>query len=168
MQSLLVILTLIVAAALFMSWVASRPRGNQLRSFANIGEGFQPANKTYLSDAVIATRHLVGKIGSSAAHVALCGVGDIPLGMITDEAPAIGDGVNVNLFGLEKECALGVASAEILEGAFIVPAASGKLRTLPVAAGTYYIIGRALKTAAADNDDVEFVPCFPIQRVVAG
>jgi hypothetical protein len=168
MISFLVLVTILAAAALLVSWVAARPHGAQLRALANIAEGFQPARLTYRADAVIATRNLVGKIGSDAAHVAVCGDADIPLGMITDQAPAIDDGVSVTLFGPNNECCLGIASAQILAGAFVVPAANGKLRTLPAAAGTYWIVGRALKTAAADNDDVEFIPCFPIQRVVSG
>lgn len=164
---LIPILTLIaLCGLLFTSWVASRPRGRQLAPLANIGEGAQPAVKTYLTDAAITTRYLLGKVGTDSAHVAVCGATDIPLGVIADEAPAAEEGVAVQLFGMHESCAMAVASAAIAADAFIVAAASGKVRTLPGTTGTYFIIGRALKAAAADGDIVEFVPCFPIQRVV--
>lgn len=166
MHTLLLIASLLVAVSLFASWIASRPRGAQFTPLANVAEGFQPAAKTYLADAAIATRHLLAKIGSDASHVALAGVGDIPLGFVTDEAAAAEDPVNVRLLGLHQEGAIGIASAAIAAGDLLVPAANGKLRTLPAAAGTYYITGRALKAAAADGDQVELVPCFPVQRVV--
>jgi len=60
-----------------------------------------------------------------------------------------------------------VASAAITAGDLVSGAANGKLRTLPTSAGTYYVLGRALNAASADGDSVEFVPSFPVQRVVA-
>lgn len=166
MNTLLILLSLIVAIGLFASWLASRPRGRQLTALANVASGFQPNRLTYLADAAIGTRYLLVKIGSDASHVALCGAADVPLGVATDEPAAAEEGVSVNLLGVQQECQIGIASAAIAAGAWIVPAADGKLRTLPAGAGTYHIIGRALKAAAADGDDVEFIPCFPTQRVV--
>ncbi len=145
---------------------AATTPGANMRALANIAEGFQPARLTYLADAVIATRNLIGKIGSDAAHVAVCGAADIPLGIITDQVPEIDDPVCVALFGPNSECLQGIASEQILAGSFLVPAADGKLRPLPEAPGTYYIVGRALNTVAADGADVEFIPCFPMQHVV--
>lgn len=167
MNTLLVLFLLVAMIGALCAIVASRPRGRQLTALGNVGEGFQPSRKTYLADAAIATRYLAVKIGSDANHVALAGVGDIPLGLATDEPPAAEDEVNVALFGVQCECMKGVASAAIAAGDMLVPAANGKLRTLPGAAGTYYIVGRAIKAAPNADDDVEFVPCFPTQRVVA-
>lgn len=167
LQTILILATLFVAALLLVGWTASRPRGRQFVPLGNVAEGFHPAVKTYFTDAAVATRYLLGKIGTDSSHVALAGVGDIPLGIISDEAAAAEDAVAVQLFGLHKEGALAVASAAIAAGAFIVAAADGKVRTLPATTGTYYIIGRALKAAAADGDPLEFTPCFPVQRVVA-
>lgn len=140
--------------------------GSTTLCLANIGEGQHEGNITKRSDAVIASRYLLAKIGSDANHVNLAGVGDIPLGVITDEAAAIEDIVNVALFGA-SECTLKVqAAAAIAQGDFVVAGAAGQIRTLPVAAGTYYIIGRALTAAAAQGDIVEIDPSVPIQRVV--
>ncbi|MDP2226992.1 MAG: DUF2190 family protein [Moraxellaceae bacterium] len=167
MNTLLTILMVSLAIFAFVAWVASRPRGRQLRPLANIGEGRWPGGKAYLTDAAVATRYLLGKIGTDASHIALAGTADIPLGVITDEASAAEESVHVEFFGAGFQTRLFVASAAIAAGDLLVSAANGKVRTLPVAAGTYHIIGRAIKAAAADGDQVEAVGSFPIQRVVA-
>lgn len=167
MNTALTIILSLAAILLLVSYVASRPRGEQLTPLANVGEGFIPSVKTYLADAVVATRYLIAKPGTDENHVGICGVNDIPKGIFTDEAEAAEDSVAVALFGMHKDGALGIASAAIAVDAFVVPAANGKLRTLPATTGTYYIIGRCTKAAGADGDKVEFVPCFPTQRVVA-
>lgn len=157
----------LVALAIFalVVWVASRPRGRQFTPLANVAEGFQPPAQSFLSDAAFGARYLLVKGGSDAAHVALTGVGDIPKGFILDTTAAAEEPVAVSKFGLHKEGAIGVASGAIAVEALLVPGANGTVRTLPVAAGSYYIIGRATK-AAADTDQVEYTPCFPILRVV--
>jgi hypothetical protein len=156
---------LIVAALALSAWAASRPRGHQLQGLVNVAEGFQPAIKTYLADAAIATRYLLVKKGSNAAHVAVAGVGDIPIGFATDTPEAAEDGVAVAKFGLLREGALGIASGAIAADDFLVPGAAGTVRKLPVTAGTYYIIGRATADAA-DTTQVEYTPTFPVQRIV--
>lgn len=134
---------------------------------ANIGVGQHNGNVTYKTDAAITTRYLLGKIGSDAAHVAVSDAADIPLGVITDEAAAAEDLVNLALFGSGEKTLKVVASAAIAAGAFVVGADGGKTRTLPAVAGTYYIVGRALNAAAADGDTVEIDPIPCVQRVVA-
>ena len=166
MNALLTIALLIVAVFALAAIIASRPRGQQLTPLCNVGEGFQPAFKTFYADAVFGSRYLLVKTGSDASHIALAGVGDIPKGFTTDVPDAIGDGVTVRLLGIQEFGAIGVASGAIGQDDLLVPGANGTVRTLPVAAGTYYIVGRALK-AAADTDTVEYVPTFPVQRVVA-
>lgn len=162
---LITVLSLFVAALALTSWAASRPRGTRLHPFGNVGEGFQPAKKTFLTDGQIATRNLVGKFGTDSAHVAVAGVSDLPIGLIADEAEAAEQGVAVHLFGLQERGLVGVASGAITAGDQLVAGAAGTLRKLPATTGTYYIVGRALKDAA-DTAPVEFVSCFPIQRVV--
>lgn len=165
MNTIIAILMVSLVVFAFAAWISSRPRGKQLRAFANVAEGRQPRAQTLLADGVLAVRNLVMKRGSDARHVAACGVGDIPLGVANDTVEAAEEGVTVRKFGLNDEGELGVASGAIAQDDFLVPGAAGTVRTLPAAAGTYYIIGRATK-AAADTDPVEYTPCFPIQRVV--
>lgn len=145
-------------------WLAKR---NPLTFLANVAEGTHENALTRLADAAITARFLLVKIGSDAAHVALAGVSDIPLGIATDEPAAAEDAVNVEVLGIGERTLLGVASAAIAAGDLLVPAANGKLRALPTSAGSYYVIGRALAAASADGDKVEFVPSFPVLRVVA-
>jgi hypothetical protein len=134
---------------------------------ANIAEGTHHGAISKLTDAAISTRYLLAAIGSDIAHIALAGVSDIPLGFITDEASGAEEWVNVNLLGSTCNTQLGIASAAITAGAYVVAAANGKLRTLPTATCTYYIVGRALSAASADGDVIEVDPCLPVQRVVA-
>lgn len=166
MHPLLTIALILVAILAFVAFIASRPRGAQMTPLGNVAEGFQPNNKGFLSDGAITARGLLVKKGTDTNHIALCGVGDIPLAFTRDEAAAAEEIVNCGFLGVQQECAQFVASAAIADGDLLVAAANGKVRTLPVAAGTYHIIGRAIKLAAADGDAVEAVPCFPIQRVV--
>jgi hypothetical protein len=166
MNILFTLLALMAVLALLATcvWLAKR---NPLTFLANIADGTHENGLTKLVDAAITTRNLVVKIGTDANHVALAGVSDIPLGVATDEAAAAEDPVNVAHFGATTGTLLGVASAAIAAGDLVVAAASGKLRTLPTAAGTYHIVGRAIYAATGDGDTFEFAPTFPIQRVVA-
>lgn len=166
MHTLVSILICVVAIALFVSWIASRPRGQQLQGFVNVAEGFQPAKKTYLTDAAIATRYLLGKKGTDAAHIAVNGAADCPLGIITDEAPAAEEGVNVDLLGLADEGKIMIAAGVIAVDTFVYTAAGGKVQAEPTIAGTYYRVGRAIKAAAADGDKVEVIPLAPLPLVV--
>ncbi len=135
---------------------------------SNIAEGTsETGNRTYLADAAITARHLVVKSGSDLNHIAVAGTGDIPLGVVDDQADAAEDPVNVQLLGAKRGTILMTASAAIALDAMVVSAASGKIRTLPGTTGTYYIIGRAREAAGADGDVIEVIPCFPIQRVVS-
>ena len=132
---------------------------------ANIGEGTHEGSVTRTADEAFSVLYLLAKIGTAATNIGLCGVSDIPLGIVPDK-PAAGEGCSVNLLGARCDTQLVVASAAISAGDFVVAAASGKVRTLPTAGGTYYIIGRALNAASADGDLVEIDPCLPTQRVV--
>lgn len=161
----LIILAAVLLPALLATcvWLAGR---NPLAFLANVAEGTHTSSATRLADAALTTRNLLVKIGSDAAHVAVCGVSDIPLGLATDEPAAAEEPVNVELLGATGRTLLGVASASISAGSLLVAAANGKLRALPGTSGTYYIIGRALGAASNDGDVIAFVPSFPVQRVV--
>lgn len=166
MNTLLILFAFTVALLGFIAWVASRPRGRQLTSLVNIGEGFYPGKKPYKTDAAITTRFLLGKAGSDVAHVAVCGAGDKPLGIISDEAVAAEDLVNVDLLGTTHETKIGIASEAISVGDDLYTAADGKLQGEPATAGTFYRVGNAISAAALDGDRVEFDPCAPVKVVV--
>ncbi len=166
MHSLLTLMILAVVVLGLALFVATRPAGRQFTPLANVGEGTWHGQKTYLATAAISTRYLLAKLGADAQHADIAVAADIPIGFFTDEAAAAEDPVNVNLLGTCASTQLGVASAAIALGAFVVADAGGKVRTLPGTTGTYYIVGRALTAAAANNDIIAIDPCAPIQRVV--
>jgi hypothetical protein len=121
---------------------------------------------TKLADGAISRRKLVCP-GSDVDHVALCGASDIPLGSSGESSTtAAEERLSFRQFGLNCEEEEGTASGTVTVGEFVVPAASGALKTLPTAPGTYYICGRA-KTTATTGNAFAYIPCFPIRAVVA-
>ena len=132
---------------------------------ANIAEGTHDGNVTKAVDAVITERFLLAKIGSASDRVAVAGAADTPIGVITDEAAAIGDSVNVALLGARRETVRMVASAASAQGALLEPAASGRVQTLGAGAGTHHVVGRALDAASNAGDVIEVDP-FYFLRVI--
>jgi hypothetical protein len=127
---------------------------------ANIAEGTHEGNISKAADAAITERFLLGKIGSAADRVAVCGVSDAPFGVITDEAAATGDLVNVALLGSIRSTVRMVASGAIGQGVLLEPAANGRVQTLGGGPGTHHVVGRALDAAAAAGDVIEVAPYY--------
>ena len=130
--------------------------------------------KTYLSDVAINARWLLVVGGSDSNHVNIAGAGSQPIGVCRDQIPpediASGDlsyPLGIILFGLNPDTVRVIAAAAIAEWALLVPAANGQVQTLPVAAGTYWVIGRAASAAAAAGDQVELIHTLPYKVVVA-
>lgn len=156
----------ILALVAALPVLARRVRGQI--PLANIAEGRHPTgNVSYLTDAAITTRYLLGKVGSDAGHIAACGASNIPIGVITDEASAAEDPVNVAVAGVADGTVLMVASEAIDAGEHVYTAASGKVQDLPAGAGTYYEVGLALTAASADGDLIEVAHCVPRKTVVS-
>ena len=132
---------------------------------ANIAEGTHEGGITKFVDAAIVERWLLGKIGSASDRVAVCGAADTPIGVISDEAAAVGDAVSVSLLGSSRGTVRMVASAAIVQGALLEPAASGRVQTLGAGAGTHHVVGRALDAATAAGDVIEVDP-FYFLRVI--
>jgi hypothetical protein len=161
-------LSTLVAAAR-VRWLQSRNKWRQNRragsepevvQLANIAEGTHQGGLTKAADAAIAERHLLGKIGSASDRVAVCGAADIPIGVITDEAAAAGELVSVSLLGSTRGTVRMVASAAIVQGALLEPAANGRVQTLGAGAGTHHVVGRALDAAGAAGDVIEVDPLY--------
>lgn len=166
MNILLVLLSLVAVVFLLKLQARGFCSAPRVLRLANLGVSQHVGSFTKRTDAAHALRYLLVKQGTDAAHVAIAGAADIPYGVATDEASAAEELVSVAILGAQDKTLPMVASAAIAADAFVVSAANGKIRTLPVAAGTYYIIGRALEAAGADEDVIEIASCFPIQRVV--
>lgn len=152
-MKMLMKLLVLVAALLTL-----RPRRVAL---ANIAEGQRlTGNITRKTDAAIATRFLLGKVGTDGDHIAVAGASDTPYGVITDEAGAAEDLVNVAILACTQGTLKVVndATGAIAVGDVIVPAASGKVKKIAAGAGNYYVVGIAMQTAAADGDQFEIAP----------
>lgn len=158
----------ITAAAAIVAVVALTPvaKRRHLVGAINIAEGTHENAKPYKVDAAVATRFLLAKIGSDAAHSAACGANDIPIGVMTDEAAAAEDLIAVELLGISNRTLLMVASEAITAGEAVYTGAAGKVQDLPAGAGTYYKVGHALTAAGADGDLIEVQHCAPIATVV--
>src|SRR5688572_8369107 len=172
-NSIRIVLAAVMAAAR-RRWLIANGRLHTLRlaltsngnvRLANIAEGTHDGNITKAADAAITERFLLAKIGSASDRVAVCGAADIPIGVITDEAAAAGEHVNVALLGSSRGTVRMVASAAIAQGALLEPAASGRVQTLAGGAGTHHVVGRALDAATAAGDVIEVDP-FYFLRVI--
>ncbi len=139
--------------------------GERVVRLANIAEGTHEGNITKAADAAITERWVLGKIGSAADRVAVCGAGEVPIGVITDEASAAGEHVNVALLGARSGTLRMVASGAIAQGSLVEPAANGRIATLGGGAGTHHVVGRALDAASAAGDVIEVDP-FYFLRVI--
>lgn len=127
---------------------------------ANIAEGTHDGNITKAVDVAITERYLLAKVGAASNSVNIAGAADTPIGVVTDEAANVGDIVNVALFGSARSTLRMVASGAIAQGALIEPAASGRVQTLGVGAGTHHVVGRALDAASNAGDVIEVDPHY--------
>jgi hypothetical protein len=151
---------------LSLAGFVARLRHRKTVLLANIGEGrHMTGNLTKAVDAAITERYLIAKIGSASDRIAVCGAADTPIGVITDEAAATGDLVNVQLLGSGQGTALMVASGAITQGSLVEPAANGRVQSLAGSVGTHHVLGRALTAAANAADVIEVDPCYFIHEV---
>jgi hypothetical protein len=143
-----------------VSWLDDWRFGGACVTLANIAEGTHAGNLTKATDVVITERFLLAKVGSASDRVNVAGAADTPIGVITDEAAAVGDIVNVALLGSSRTTLRMVASAAIAQGALLEPAASGRVATLGVGVGTHHVVGRALDAAVNAGDVIEVDPSY--------
>ena len=124
--------------------------------------------------AAIATKNYVVVRGADDQHFKIgTSVNDVPLGILINDEIAL-DEVDVvkkgiALFGVHKGTLPAVAEAAIAVDAELTPGVGtfGRVKTLPVVAGSYMVIGRSRTTVAAAGDPVSIVHCVPYIRVVA-
>jgi len=131
----------------------------------SVAEKTNCGSLTKLADAAI-SRYRLTKFGTDADHVAVCGAGDLPLGIAYDESEAAEDKLQVALLEATGETRLICASEAIAKDALVFTAANGKIQDEPAVAGTYYLVGRARTAAGADGDIIEVETMGPIKLVV--
>ena len=133
---------------------------------------YNTTNLSILVSTALADRHsLVKYVDATHANPPTL-VGDIPIGFIRDDSV---DALDVDtivksvaLLGQHTGTLRGVAGAAIVLNAQLVAdlATPGRVKTLPVAAGTYQVIGRANSAASAAGDVIEIRHHMPISIVV--
>lgn len=133
--------------------------------FAN-SVGVHAGARTYLAEEPITARQRLGALGSDPGHVVVCDAGDVPIGVITDEASQAGEPVAVSLLGSTSTTLKMVASGAIGAGVYVYADDGGKITTRPSAAGTYHCVGLSLNAASGDGDIVEVDPCLARELTV--
>lgn len=122
---------------------------------------------TMLCDAEITLEFALVKFGTDGEHVAVTSdAEDKPLGQAYSKTDEAEQEVDVNVLGKGGDTKEFVAADSITYDDRLVPAADGKVQTLPSAAGTYWVIGRALEDASA-SDALEVDDCQPYPVVVS-
>lgn len=132
----------------------------------NIGERTRAGVLAKRSDAAHAYRHLLVTWGSDADHIKVAAASDFPLGICPDQPSGAEQPTAVNLLSLAKETQKAVVSEAIAITDELYSDDAGKVQNLPVAAGTYWKVGKPLHAQATANQVVEFIPCYPVKLVV--
>ena len=137
----------------------------KLGIFANVAERTHAGDITKMSAGPIGTRHLLGKLGANITCVEIANAGDLPFGVITDEAEKKDDPVNVAILGVSQSTLRMVAAENIVAGRHVYAADNGKVRHLPSTEGTYLEVGLALTNGGADQI-IEVASCLPRKVLV--
>lgn len=128
--------------------------------------GTHAAGITRAAEAAITTPHLMLTKGTAVDEVNICAADDFPLGTAADVV-AIDERVGVHLLAGGGHTLLMVAGEAVDVGEEVYTAAGGKVTDLSASAGTYYKVGVALTAATADGDEIEVMPCYPVETTVA-
>lgn len=160
---LTVLITFLFHAPLgFVNALSARPA----LFLANGSETTNKDSRSFKTDAVISTRHLLYKPGSDSEHIVVNTAAVCPLGTVPDEADAAEIDIEVRLLGIYDGTLIMVASGVITADAEVYTDAAGKVQAEPTVAGTYFRVGKALTAAAADGDRIEVQHHKPIKVVV--
>ncbi len=159
-------ITMLIAAT--SPWSARRRRRTGVLA-ANIAEGTREFD-SLVPDAAVPARYLLVKRGSDAAHFALAGAGDHPIGVCEDQTSAAGMPtpslpLRVSRLGISTRSKKVAVAGSVAQDDLLVPAANGYAQTLPTAAGTYWVIGSADQSVTGGV--VEFIGCLPYKIVVS-
>ena len=128
---------------------------------ATTNDGYHMGGRFTATASGAITEKTLVKMSSTGVVAANDGV---PCGVATSDADDTYE-VGVQALGGADRTVKMIASAAVAAGAIVI-ADSTKVKTLPTAGGTYYIVGQAITAAAADGDELEVAPCPPIKIVV--
>ena len=114
----------------------------------------------------IGSRYLVYERGSAYNYGRIAGGVNVPLGVSSDSPYAVGDLFNVRRLGAKKGFELGIPAGAITQDHLVAvdPAGTGKVVDLTTQGnGTYWVVGRCVKSVAATDIEVSYVPDIPYQ-----
>ena len=161
---------ILTAATLGFPWSLRRRRQRAGFLAANVAEGTREFD-SLVPDTAVPARYLLVKRGSDAAHFAIAGAGDRPIGVCEDQTSTAGVALpglplRVSRLGVSTRSKNVAINSAVAQDDLLVPAANGCAQTLPTAAGTYWVIGSA-EQAGAGSGVVEFIGCLPYKIVVS-
>jgi hypothetical protein len=117
----------------------------------------------------VSSKYLVYERGSSLYYAKPSAGVNLPLGISPDAPYQIGDFLDVERFGASEGTQLGYSAGAITIDHLVGSAAGGLVQDVTAAAnGTYWVIGRALKTVSAANQEISFLSCPPYPVTVTG
>ena len=145
-------------------WIATRSSGHYATHLTHIDDMVESL-RVVTPAGTIQNRRLPGSgAGPNPDRLFIGSEGS--LGIITDEASTAGETVAVELLGAIPGTIRAVAAGAVSAGEAVYTAASGRVQSLPSAAGTYYQVGVSLTAAAASGDEIEIITCVPRKLVV--
>lgn len=162
MHSLIIILGLALLAICLLPLAARHARGLRRAALVvaintlpgNVGTSCK--SRRYLASGALATRYVFVKAGADDRHVAaIAATSDKPIGVITDEAAAAEDPIDVEMAITDRTLPLVAGAAIATINADLYMTAAGKVVIKPTAAGTYWRVARNKTLAEADGDPVE-------------
>lgn len=118
----------------------------------------------------VATRYLLYTRGATGTgYCDICAAANLPLGPSSDAPYAVGDIVNVRRLGARPGLEIGIPASAFTVDDVVLTAAAGKVQSLATAVnGTYWVIGRAVKTTPATAIEIAYVPEAPFKVSVTG
>lgn len=151
----------VLAAVVVHRWAVDSRVGRRALLVAAINDlpqnvGSSRESRRYLASGALATRYVFVKAGADDRHVAaIAAASDMPLGVLTDEATAAEDPVNVELPITPRTLPLVAGGAIPALQVDLYMTAAGKVVVKPTAAGTYWRVARNKTLAGGDGDPVE-------------
>jgi hypothetical protein len=136
-----------------------------------LGGMFDHAHETLQVDPSITlpvtSKYLVYERGSNLHYAKPTAGTNMPLGISPDAPYQIGDFLDVERFGASDGTQIAYSSGAITIDHLVGTGAAGLVQDVTSAAnGTYWVIGRAMKTVSAANQEISFLTCPPYQVTV--
>lgn len=124
------------------------------------------SHTTYFAKGSISDVNLLGEHDSVSVVKPCTLASALPFCTIGSSAGAAGESVPCFLLGQVPHPIPMVTAGAVTVGTMVYTAASGRIQSLPSAAGTYYMVGIALETASASGQTILVSSCIPQKIIV--